>query len=350
MYQCNSCKKQFTSNQSLKYHINKGACKIECKCDICGSLLKTHGRLKTHIDKTHNIIQNQYTHCHTKPHTEPHKNLQNNKKCNYCSSHFSRGDSLKRHLDKYCKIKKEIELNETNKIDELEKKLTTNDNLSKDITLTENTKNNNSQNNTTNNNSHDNTTNNNSHNTTNNTTNNNTTNNNSNNTTINFVLNKHGEENLSYITDSDYLKCFKKGIGSLQQYILIKHFNDEHPENANLYIDNIHSEYCKYYDGKKFIIVKIEDIIMHIIDENLIELDDKHSELKEKVYNKAIERYETFIEKYNKKEGKVYNDILVYLKDTVRTLLYNEKGIAAENDNNINKKLKQAYSEKYIME
>ena len=282
MYQCDICKKQFTTNQSLKYHINKGACKIECKCDICGSLLKTHGRLKMHIDKYHsntlssvsvelasvsqplfNQIQN------INSNNLPAKNNEKKIMCKYCNSVFKFKSSLCKHVKSRCKVKNQ---------------LTMNDNLSKDITLTENTTNNNSHDNTTNNT----TNNNNSHNTTNNnTTNNNTTNNNSNNTTnnttINFVLNKHGEENLSYITDSDYLKCFEKGLGSLEKYISIKHFNDEHPENANLYIDNIHSEYCNYYDGKKFIIVKIEDIIMQIIDDNLMELDYKNSELKEKI-------------------------------------------------------------------
>ena len=156
-YQCDSCNKQFTTNQSLKYHINKGACKIKCKCDICGSILKTHGRLKTHINKYHSkkgslistvqdsipIDNNNIKNIIINSNNLHAENLKNNKKCNYCSVHFSRGDSLKRHVDKYCKIKKEIELNETNKIAELEKKLTTNDNSYKDITLTENTTNNN---------------------------------------------------------------------------------------------------------------------------------------------------------------------------------------------------------------
>ena len=104
MYQCNSCKKQFTSNQNLKYHINKGACKIKCKCDICGSLLKTHGRLKIHIDKYHSkILANVSQPLANKIHNINGNyflagNNEKNIICKYCNSVFKFKSSLCKHV------------------------------------------------------------------------------------------------------------------------------------------------------------------------------------------------------------------------------------------------------------
>ena len=57
IFQCDNCKKQFTTKQSLNYHINKGACSIITFCNICNVLYKTQGGLKRHIDKMHPMIK-----------------------------------------------------------------------------------------------------------------------------------------------------------------------------------------------------------------------------------------------------------------------------------------------------
>jgi hypothetical protein len=357
-FQCINCNKSFTTNQSLQYHENKGACSINDKCDICNIVYKTQGGLQRHIEKKHTLTEkpNQSAQIVNKPSqilnetaqivNEPSQILnesaqivndtiqiinkpdqiiydtenieQNKNQCKYCFLEFTREDSVKRHIKKYCKVKKDIETKNNNEIVELEKQLAKLKGTSGDI--------NNSQlysHNNTNTNSHNT---NNTNNTTNNTNSNNINNNsniNSNNVTV--ILNEYGKEDLSYITQKDYLRCFSKGAGCVEEYIRLKHYHKGHTENSNLYIPNIQSPYCSKYDGTKFILVNVEDIIDHIIDDNLLELDEIHSELKKTVANKAMQSYSTFIQKYDAKYSTTHAELLKYLSNTVKLLLYNER-------------------------
>jgi hypothetical protein len=135
-------------------------------------------------------------------------------------------------------------------------------------------------------------------------------------------INAYGNENLTHLKNNDYLKCFNKGINCLVEYIRLKHYDPNHPENHNVYIPNIQQPYYKCYDGTKFIIQSIDKLVNDIIDTNLIELDDKYKELKETLFNKAIQRYGKFIEKYDSNER---DNILAYLMKELKILMYNEK-------------------------
>ena len=80
-----------------------------------------------------------------------------------------------------------------------------------------------------------------------------------------------------------------------------------------------------------------------------MELDEKHSELKAKIFNKAIERYDNFIAKYNDKKGEDYKNILKYLIDTIQILLYNEKSMPILIKKSIDKKHKTHFIKKHLL-
>ena len=331
-FQCDKCKKQFKTKQNLQYHLNKGSCSIITFCNICNTLYKTEGGFKRHMHKMHQIpaepaqileepakilektaqILEEPTKILEKTAQVLEEPAHDKKTCKYCFLQFTREDSVKRHIDKYCKIKKEIELK--NKNEEADEKLI----KIKEINNTDSYNTNNINNTNTN------------------SLNTNNTNNTNNINNISFTLNTYKEENLSYITDKDFLRCFNKGMGSLEEYLILKHYNKDHQENSNLYISDLKSKYCLYYNGNEFIKENFSDMISYIIDDNLYELDEKRDELNEldefdelteKEIYKAIKKYDEFIKKYNDKYCKEYKDILKYLINTVKMLLYNKRAM-----------------------
>ena len=138
MNKCNLCNNYFSSKQRFKYHINNKVCFKEKKynCYFCKKKYKTIFTLKQHLLK-HNFkfvnINRYYKNNKNKndeSNNESKNNEENKKKneeknneskndksnninndiikheCNNCNKIFTRKDNLKRHINKYCKIKK----------------------------------------------------------------------------------------------------------------------------------------------------------------------------------------------------------------------------------------------------
>lgn len=94
-------------------------------------------------------------------------------------------------------------------------------------------------------------TNNTNNNTTNNTTNNNTTNNNN----IVIQLRAFGDENLDYLLTGENPKLreiLNTRKAFMQNLIKAIHFNEEHPENMNVYLTNLRSKHIMAYSGAMF--------------------------------------------------------------------------------------------------
>ena len=315
-FQCNNCKKIFSTNQRLKYHIDKGACGVNVKCDICNLSFKMQGGLKRHIEKIHannSIITTKDLYKTGEDLENTTKNVDINNctidemKCKYCCKIFTRKNNITQHQKKWCKIKKEIDLKNENSNNDLKNEL---DNLKLTVSLLENQIKNNQSN------------------TNSKTINNGTINN------INVTLNKFGEENISYISMDDYVNFFVKGQESVILYIKMKHFNPDHPENNNLYIPNIHNTHFICYDGDKYVIKLIDNLVNDVIDGCLIELNYKYKELMELIkskqikndlVDKAIEMYGNFIKAY---DGESRDSLLKYIQTELKLMMYNYKDMA----------------------
>ena len=225
-YNCEKCYKVFDLKGDYKRHINrKNPCKI-----IPPKLTNQPPKIneeKMIYDTNSNIC----------PHQNLHQNIYNEKKnqCNYCWKFFSRQDSLNRHLEHRCKIKKEQDnvkeqifkqlLEEMQIIkkqnEELKDKMNhmeTITNINKKI-----------NNGTINTNSH-----------------------NNNNNTINIQLVAYGKENYDKLTDKEYQIIINKGFKSVQEMVKSLHFNKNRPENHNIYISNIRDNYVMIFDGNKW--------------------------------------------------------------------------------------------------
>jgi hypothetical protein len=86
-FMCIKCNKQFTCNRNLKNHYNR-------KNNCCEN---------NNINTSQNL---------TITHKTSQKKIENDDKkniCHYCNESFSRIDNLNRHINKFCKVKKEQE-------------------------------------------------------------------------------------------------------------------------------------------------------------------------------------------------------------------------------------------------
>ena len=365
MFSCKTCNKIFKRKENLNYHNINSVCTLNNKCIYCNKLYKTRTNLTKHIKKNHtdNILIQQnssnntqynkinntnYTENDIKNNTEHdiikidnmltinkednsteiQKNIIINSKkniCTFCNKTFTRKNNLTQHIKKWCKNKSvnyvsninsisninncnniqslltsqlsiqhnNIEQNIKNTYELLNKisnqllnkcktKIIINEDKSK-ININKNKLNYTKP--------------------------------------INIKFNAYGNENLSHLNASDYLKCYSKGIDCLIEYIKLKHFDPEHPENNNLYLPNIQQPFYKIYDGNKFILQSIDKLINDVIGLNLLELDEIYEEIKSKSFNKDIQIYNKFIDL----DGSQRDTILTYLIQELKLLLYNEK-------------------------
>lgn len=166
--------------------------------------------------------------------------------------------------------------------------------------------------------------------------NNNSNNNNINNT--NIVNNIHIQmlpfENSNDFLNSDELKkVIRRGYKSLEDYIVIKHFNKEHPENHNIYISNNRDKYVNVYDGKLWNLQEKNDIIDKLYDDNSEYLIEQFIKLSDELDRTIILKFGKFKNDY---EG---DGNLECIKNNIKLLLYNNRKIIEDT-----KKLQQKQS------
>ena len=168
--------------------------------------------------------------------------------------------------------------------------------------------------------------------------NNNNTNNNSHNTTNyiqNIVINKHGDEDMSYLTDNQKMLNLSKGFNSVVDYLKKKHFDPKHPENSNIFRDSLKSSEVYIYNGEKWIIDNLHDAVYNLNDNITSEIKDNYKELKHKLPPKVKELYEHTLNNNNELVAKTQNKM-------IKQMLYNERDIPLKikKANKTNKRLK----------
>lgn len=81
--------------------------------------------------------------------------------------------------------------------------------------------------------------------------NNNTININSNNK-INIIINSYSESNYEFLRQKINECIDIKGVLDIPKLLEIAHFNEEHPENHNIYMNSSNAKEIMVYDGEKF--------------------------------------------------------------------------------------------------
>ncbi len=280
IFTCIKCHKEFSKKQHLDNHLNK---KIPCQ--------EININYSGNPQNTPKILQ-----IPPKILQVPPKNT-----CNYCYKDFSRPEHLRRHLNGRCKSKKEDDETkqnifvlllekekllekereerekQNNKINELQNQLTE---LTKNIKeLTEKT--NISKSNITNNN------------------NTNTNCNNNINNITNIIipsdkLAKFGKEDLSKITQNDFLKITnKQGYGIFMECAKLIYNNDS--VNQTVYVADVSRKKAMIWDNKQWVLSDLEDVL-YIIKEKIRDLYNINLDTMED--KRIIEDFEKRVQKY----------------------------------------------------
>lgn len=195
--------------------------------------------------------------------------------CEFCNKTYSRKDSLERHLKK-CSKKPDESMKKL--VKELNEKLSNQD---KQLdSLKELVKNSG------------------------NTTIYNTTNN-----TVNVIL-SYKDTDVSHLTDKNYYKALSRCIYAVPELISQTHFNENKPENHNIYLSNMRGKWVSVYNGKKWLVKDKAKAIDDLIHDNHYRLDDWYHEDGKK-YPKVTKKFNLYQEKRDE-DGvyeKMYQDI-----------------------------------------
>jgi uncharacterized C2H2 Zn-finger protein len=308
-YKCNICNKIFKKKTDHTRHINR---KISCKSN---KVNKTQINAKT--------MQNNANMENNNP-----KTMQNNAdiKCSYCNKIFKYKNNLYTHINKRCKIRKNIE-NEKQTIfnnlviemNELKEKITKQEQEimilkeDKQKIITGNTNSNNKNNNNSNN-----------------------SNNNINSNNTNHIqLIAFGKETLDKITKEDILDALKKGFQSTVELTKKMHFNPNIPENHNVYTPSLKDNHSMIFDGTKWSAKPTETVIDELYDNKKAILIEYVEELNPKLNDtqqRSIERWCGTTDDHKR---------ITNVKKESKLLLHNERNIPINIKNLIKSKTKE---------
>ena len=144
-------------------------------------------------------------------------------KCNYCSKILSTNSNLHKHIDKWCKIKKQQDDQKEKIFQQLLSKMEEIEQQNKELK-------NEIKNTTMNNKNFGKKYTNNSNNT------NNTMDCSMNNNTINIQLIAYGKENYDQLSEKEYQVIINKGFKSIQELVKNLHFNKNRPQNYDFVV------------------------------------------------------------------------------------------------------------------
>lgn len=124
-----------------------------------------------------------------------------------------------------------------------------------------------------------------------------------------IIVNNFGEENIEYLLkDENFIKkCIESPINSIHRYLDNVHFNNEHPENRNIKVNNLLGPYMDYIkEGKwnkiekNILIPKIVNNSINVIDNIIVENEDEDED------DEKFDNWEEY--KYKKNKDKKLKD------------------------------------------
>jgi uncharacterized C2H2 Zn-finger protein len=310
-FKCPKCYKSYATNGSLKRHMN-GYCTGEISKDI--KLSENISNNKHENPKMDKIEHNESGILST----EEESCNDDDFNCEYCNKQFTFKHNLKRHINDRCKIKKKLDdklrINDDREqiyqklIANMEKMQSEIDILKKEkqqlvamstesqaiVTINKN------------------------RNTTNITNNNNNVTNN-----INIQLVGYSKENNQSLTNSEIFKLMCKGKAAVPALIKAIHFDENKPENHNIYIPNMRDNFVMMYDGDNWGLVDRTEALGNILDDShglMVIKNEEMQDLYGEQNRKSIKKFNRFfddLEDNDDKKSMVLNDI--------KMLLYNGK-------------------------
>ena len=275
----------------------------EYYCECCNYKTKQKGHYDKHLKTKKHLKQQKVNSLSTV--CQPFVNLlsTSDKKsyfCKYCDKQYTTRQAMYRHIKYSCKQNKDEDfkelvrlLNERNETDKLKDKQINNmqkqiEKLSTKLQIQniQNIQNNTIKNNTIN---------------------------------YNIQLLNYNQTDYSHLTEKDYFKCITDCNHCVKTLIEKVHFNDNKPENKNIYISNIKNKYVMMYKNNKWQLVNRKSQIDDLYDSNEFMLEDWYKEYKDK-YPQMIKSFERYLQNKDNDDNLLNN-----VKEEILLLLYNNR-------------------------
>ena len=144
---------------------------------------------------------------------------------------------------------------------------------------------------------------------------------NSNNNTINYNIKllNYNQTDYTHLTEQDYVNCIQDCNYCVKSLIEKVHFNEEKPENKNIYISNIKNKYIMLYKNNKWQLVDRKSQLDDLYDYNEVLLENWYAEYKDQ-YPDMIKSFERYLK--NKDNG---DEVTNKIKDEILLMLYNNR-------------------------
>jgi hypothetical protein len=87
-----------------------------------------------------------------------------------------------------------------------------------------------------------------------------------------------------FLTQEQKIKIFERGLNSVTVLTEYIHFNKKIPQYNNCYISNRRDNVANYYNGNKWSVMNVDDIVQTLIDDGKYYLESEYDENK-KIYD-----------------------------------------------------------------
>jgi len=128
----------------------------------------------------------------------------------------------------------------------------------------------------------------------------------------------YNDTDTTHLTESDYIQCLKKVTYCVKHLIEKIHFNENKPENRNIYISNMKDKYIMVYENGSWSLKKKDKEIDDIYDKKEMLLEDWINEYRE-VYPEMNVKFNKYLN--NREDDETMNDI----KESIKLMMYNYK-------------------------
>lgn len=154
----------------------------------------------------------------------------------------------------------------------------------------------------------------------------------------NIKLLAFGKENIGYLIDDIYKQILNKGFKSVPTLVEHVHFNRDIPENHNVYISNIQTNYALVYDGNNWKLMERDGILQQLVDDKTEILSEKFYKLVTDLDESTVRKFQRFLDHNDE------DNVIFAIKNDLKLLLYNNKNIPERtreilSPNNENKKV-----------
>jgi hypothetical protein len=152
---------------------------------------------------------------------------------------------------------------------------------------------------------------------------------------ITISLNAYNKTDKSYIKNTDILTCIKKGNMGIPHMIKLLHCNRKRPENHNVCLNNIKSNYIGVYNGRKWDYEMQYELIDMMAEDCINMIEDRIAEWSDDFYKE----HKAIIDKFPHFQYKYYDSKSKYVQKRVheeaKLKLFNNREIIMKTRNKL---------------